>query len=115
MGTIGSRQGHFWKENPKDHFWKRRARSIYAKRSTHQIHMPVYGSDSVLHLRLDCPIAQFLAREFAPRFAAEDFVSLPRFHAYVRLMIDGETSKPFSATTIRSFEDIERETKRSAA
>lgn len=76
----------------------------------------VFGNaGTIVAFRVGGSDAQFLAREFAPRFEAEDFISLPRFHAYVRLMIGGETSKPFSATTIRSVEDIGRETKRSAA
>jgi hypothetical protein len=65
----------------------------------------VFGNVSTLiSFRVGGADAQFLAREFAPVFSAEDLTSLPRFHAYLRLMVDGETSKPFSATTVISSE-----------
>ena len=46
---------------------------------------------------LDAPL---LAREFSPVFEADDVISLPNFSIYLKLMIDGEVSKPFSARTI---------------
>lgn len=76
----------------------------------------VFGNvGTIVSFRVGGVDAQFLAREFAPKFTAEDFISLPRYHVYVRLMIDGEMSKPFSATTIASVEDIEPLSERSAA
>lgn len=45
---------------------------------------------------LDAPI---VARELSPTFEADDLVSLPNFCIYLRLMIDGQPSKPFSART----------------
>ncbi|HEY3569945.1 MAG TPA: type IV secretion system DNA-binding domain-containing protein [Thermoanaerobaculia bacterium] len=42
---------------------------------------------------LDAPI---VARELAPKFEAEDLLSLPNFSVYLRLMIGGEPSKAFS-------------------
>lgn len=50
---------------------------------------------TIVAFRVSGADAQFLACEFAPRFEAEDFISLSRFHAYVGLMIDDETSQPF--------------------
>jgi len=38
-----------------------------------------------------------MAREFVPKFLAEDLVTLPYYHAYVRMMIDNKPAKPFSA------------------
>jgi hypothetical protein len=46
---------------------------------------------------LDAPL---LAREFSPVFEADDLLSLPNFNIYLKLMIDGQVSKPFSAVTI---------------
>ncbi len=45
---------------------------------------------------LDAPI---VARELSPTFEADDLLSLPNFSVYLRLMIDEEPSKPFSAGT----------------
>jgi hypothetical protein len=66
-----------------------------------EIRDAVFGNaGTLISFRVGGADAQFLAREFSPKFSADDFISLPRFHIYLRLMIDGETSKPFSATTI---------------
>jgi len=43
--------------------------------------------------------AGFLAREFQPVFSAEDLLTLPHRHFYLKLMIDGTPSRPFSART----------------
>lgn len=44
--------------------------------------------------------AKILAEEFYPVFKADDFVSLPKYHIYLKLLIDGSASRPFSATTL---------------
>lgn len=41
-----------------------------------------------------------LAEEFFPEFTVEDLVGLPRYHIYLRLMIDGVVSRGFSAVTL---------------
>ena len=46
---------------------------------------------------LDAPT---ISRVFEPTFGAEDLLSLPNWHIYLKLMIDGEVSKPFSGVTI---------------
>jgi DNA helicase HerA-like ATPase len=48
---------------------------------------------------LDAPT---VARELAPKFEGEDLLSLPNFSVYLRLMIRGEPSRPFSARTART-------------
>lgn len=71
----------------------------------------VFGNaGTIIAFRVGAADGAFLAREFAPTFAAEDFISLPRYHIYIRLLIDGEPSRPFSATTIppAAFEEIPR-------
>lgn len=44
--------------------------------------------------------ASMLAREFTDRFEPIDLMNLPNHHIYLRLMIDGAPSKPFSAITL---------------
>lgn len=44
--------------------------------------------------------APILARELAPAFEPEDLISLPNYNIYLRLMIQGEVSRPFSASTV---------------
>lgn len=61
----------------------------------------VFGNaGTLIAFRVGAADGAFLAREFAPTFSAEDFTSLPRYHIYIRLLIDGEPSHPFSATTL---------------
>ena len=43
---------------------------------------------------------EVLAKEFFPEFTMEDLVSLPRYHIYLRLMIDGGGWRGFSAITL---------------
>jgi hypothetical protein len=38
-----------------------------------------------------------LAGEFYPFFSARDLINLPNYHIYLKLMIDGVVSQPFSA------------------
>jgi hypothetical protein len=44
--------------------------------------------------------ALLLEKEFYPEFRASDLVGLPNYHIYLKLMIDGVVSKPFSAVTL---------------
>ena len=46
--------------------------------------------------------ARFLEREFSPVFHSSDFVNLPNFEIYLKLMVNGSPSKAFSATTLAS-------------
>lgn len=47
---------------------------------------------------LDAPL---VSRVFEPTFGPEDLASLPNFHIYLRLMVEGEPSRAFSASTMR--------------
>jgi len=46
------------------------------------------------------PDAQILEKEFLPYFTAEDLISLDKYHIYLKLLVDGMTSKPFSAISL---------------
>ena len=48
--------------------------------------------------------ASLLAGELAPTFEPEDLLRLPNFNIYLKLMIDGQPSRPFSAETFASSE-----------
>ena len=49
--------------------------------------------------------AKYLAQEFYPIFQSSDFISLENYDIYLKLMISGKPSRPFSATTI-PYQDI---------
>jgi hypothetical protein len=52
---------------------------------------------NLIVFRLSAKDAGVLAREFDAVFSREDILSLPYYHAYIRMMIDGKPSRPFSA------------------
>lgn len=55
---------------------------------------------SIVAFRTSQADAKFLEREFSPIFETSDFVNLPNYHIYLKLMIDGAPSKAFSAITL---------------
>lgn len=61
----------------------------------------VFGNiGTIVSFRVGSPDALFLEPEFMPRFMAQDIIELPKAGVYVKLMIDGITSQPFSAVTL---------------
>ena len=50
--------------------------------------------------RVGAEDAEWLEKEFAPEFMANDLVNLGKYNIYLKLMIDGITSKAFSAVTL---------------
>jgi len=61
----------------------------------------VFGNVGTLVIfRVGPEDAEFLEKEFYPTFNQYDLVNLPRYHVYVKLMIDGVASEPFSAVTL---------------
>jgi Type IV secretion-system coupling protein DNA-binding domain len=55
---------------------------------------------TMIAFRVGLADALFLEKEFHPEFAANDLINLPNYHIYLKLMIDGVVSKPFSAATL---------------
>jgi CxxC-x17-CxxC domain-containing protein len=61
----------------------------------------VFGNvGTMIIFRVGADDADFLEKEFEPEFTAQDLVNLPNYHVYLKLMIDGVTSRPFSASTL---------------
>ncbi len=61
----------------------------------------VFGNvGTILIFRIGAKDAEFLENEFTPRFTIEDLVNLTKFEVYLKLMIDGVASVPFSARTL---------------
>ncbi len=61
----------------------------------------VFGNvGTIICFRIGAEDAEFLEKEFEPIFMQNDLVNLPKFHVYLKLMIDGITSDPFSANTL---------------
>ncbi len=61
----------------------------------------VFGNvGTMIVFRVGADDADFLEKEFEPEFTTQDLVNLPNYHIYLKLMIDGVTSRPFSASTL---------------
>jgi type IV secretory pathway TraG/TraD family ATPase VirD4 len=55
---------------------------------------------TMIAFRVGAEDAPYLVREFVERFAEADLMQLPNYRIYLKLMIDGMPSKPFSAVTL---------------
>jgi len=58
------------------------------------------NAGTVIAFRLGFADAELLAEELYPTFATRDLVSLPNYSVYLKLMVDGTPTVPFSAETI---------------
>lgn len=61
----------------------------------------VFGNvGTIIAFRVGGADAEFLEKEFLPEFTENDLVNLGRANVYIKLMIDGVASSPFSAETL---------------
>ncbi len=64
----------------------------------------VFGNvGTMVVFRIGAADAEALEPEFDPEFLIPDMVGLPNQHIYLKLMVNGVTSRPFSATTLPPF------------
>jgi hypothetical protein len=55
---------------------------------------------TLITFRVGVEDAKLLAPEFAPTFGVTDLLNLPNHHIYLKMLIDGRPSQPFSACTL---------------
>lgn len=61
----------------------------------------VFGNvGTMVTFRVGATDAAFLEKEFEPEFGVQDMVNLPNYHIYLKLLVGGTRSRPFSATTL---------------
>jgi len=73
----------------------------YIEQMSEEVRAAVFGNvGTMITFRVGAYDAEILEKEFAPQFTAEDLVNLGFAQIYLRLMIDGVSSQPFSARTI---------------
>jgi len=58
------------------------------------------NTGTLISFRLGPKDASFIGLEFQEKFAPIDLMNLPNYHIYLKLMIDGTPSIPFSAETL---------------
>lgn len=67
-----------------------------------QVRNAVLGNTgTIITFRLGAEDAYELAKEFQPEFTALDLTTLPNYHIYLKLMVEGEVTRPFSGRTLR--------------
>lgn len=77
----------------------------YIEQMSEEVRAAVFGNvGTMIIFRVGAYDAEVLEKEFAPQFTAEDLVNLGFAQVYLKLMIDGVTSPPFSATTLPPLE-----------
>lgn len=73
----------------------------YIEQLDEMVRAAVFGNvGTIMCFRIGAADSEFLAKEFAPYFTEEDLVNLAKYDVYMKLMIDGVASNPFSATTM---------------
>ena len=73
----------------------------YIKQLDEVVADAVFGNvGTIVTFRVGGPDAEALVGEFTPTFTEEDIVNLPKFSIFLKLMIDGVASMPFSANTL---------------
>lgn len=73
----------------------------YIEQMAEEVRSAVFGNvGTMIAFRVGAFDAEVLEKEFAPVFTMEDIVNLGFVQIYLKLMIDGVASKPFSAMTL---------------
>ena len=73
----------------------------YIEQMSDEVRAAVFGNvGTMVSFRVGAYDAEVLEKEFAPAFIAEDMVNLGFAQIYLKLMIKGVGSPPFSATTL---------------
>ncbi len=73
----------------------------YIEQLDEKVRAAVFGNvGSIVTFRVGAADAEILEKEFTPVFTMDDLVNLPKYNIYLKLMIDGVASNPFSATVL---------------
>ncbi|MDD5752907.1 MAG: type IV secretion system DNA-binding domain-containing protein [Candidatus Pacebacteria bacterium] len=73
----------------------------YIAQMEEKVRDAVFGNvGTMITFRIGADDAEFLEKELSPEYFIEDMVNLPKQNIIVKLMINGITSKPFSAETL---------------
>src|SRR3989339_928063 len=81
----------------------------YIEQMPEEVRDAVFGNvGTMITFRVGPFDAEFMEKEFAPAIMAEDLVNLGIYQIYLKLMIDGVTSQPFSAVTMPPIKEPEK-------
>ncbi|HOB89733.1 MAG TPA: type IV secretory system conjugative DNA transfer family protein, partial [Candidatus Colwellbacteria bacterium] len=69
----------------------------YLEQLTDLVKAAIIGNvGTMIVFRVGAEDAEFLEKEFLPEFEDKDLVNLSNWHAYIKMIIDGAPSRPFS-------------------
>lgn len=73
----------------------------YVTQIDEKVRDAIFGNaGTILSFRVGATDAEFLEKEFDPVFLMNDIVNLPKYHIYLKLMIDGIAGDAFSAVSL---------------
>ncbi|MCD6371856.1 MAG: type IV secretion system DNA-binding domain-containing protein, partial [Candidatus Aenigmarchaeota archaeon] len=73
----------------------------YIAQMDEKVRDAVFGNvGTIVTFRVGAQDAEFLEKEFLPDFDKNDLVNLPKYHIYLRLMVDGIATRPFLSQTL---------------
>ncbi|MFA6430426.1 MAG: DUF87 domain-containing protein [Candidatus Paceibacterota bacterium] len=73
----------------------------YIDQMSEEVRSAVFGNvGTMITFRVGAYDAEVLEKEFAPQFTSEDLVNLGIFQMYLKLMINGVSSVPFSSSSL---------------
>ncbi|MBS1683203.1 MAG: type IV secretion system DNA-binding domain-containing protein [Bacteroidetes bacterium] len=59
------------------------------------------NAGTIIAFRVGTEDSLFLSKEMFPEFGIEDFINLPNYYIYLKLMINGAPSRPFSGISVQ--------------
>ena len=75
----------------------------YINQLKDEIRSAIFGNvGTVICFRVGAEDADFLEKEFYPTFSKQDLINLPKHILYLKLLIDGAASNPFSGKLIKA-------------
>jgi CxxC-x17-CxxC domain-containing protein len=81
----------------------------YIEQLSEEVKPAVFGNvGTLIVFRVGAADAEELVPEFTPTFTEEDIVNLPKYEFYIKLMIDGISSDPFSARGLAPLSEFEK-------
>ena len=75
-----------------------------------ELRKAIFGNvGSIITFLIGSENGETIEKEFYPEFNRQDLINLDKHHIYLKLAIDGRTSKPFSALTLDPFFGFEKQ------
>ncbi|MCE9586668.1 type IV secretion system DNA-binding domain-containing protein [Candidatus Uhrbacteria bacterium] len=73
----------------------------YIEQLEEEVAAAIFGNvGTIIAMRVGAADALAMETEFAPTFTPEDLVNITKFQIYLKLMVDGVATSPFSANTL---------------